>query len=362
MDLIVLDRDFKKVDVLDEYESLIWTDRFNKYGDFEVYASASKELIEKMNIDYYLQSQTSEHLMIIEDTILETNVEMGSHLTVTGRSLESIIDRRIVWNQTVLDGYLQGQVQKLLENNVINPSDSSRKISNFIFEESTDTAITSLKLTAQYTGDNLYEAISGICLDNNIGFKITLNSSNQFVFKLYAGTDRSYKQFSNPYVVFSPKYENLINSKRAQSKKNLKNVALVAGEGEGSARRTLTTGNTTIADLDRRELFVDARDISSTTEDGGTVTDAVYNQYLKQRGDERLAEYKSSEVFDGQVDTTQMYQYGTNFFMGDICQIENEYEIGARVRVLEFIYSESTNGVENYPTFDVIEEDEEESE
>lgn len=357
MDLIILDKNFRKVDVLDEYESLIWTDRYHQYGDFEVYASASKDLIDKMKMDYYLQSQESEHLMIIEDTILETNVELGSHFTVTGRSLESIIDRRIVWNQTVLDGYLQGQVKKMLENNVINPVDPKRKISNFIFEETTDPVITSLKLTAQYTGDNLYEVISKICLDQNIGFKITLNSKNQFVFKLYAGSDRSYKQFKNPHVVFSPKYENLINSKRIQSKKSLKNVALVAGEGEGSSRKTLTTGNTTVTGLDRREMFVDARDISSTTENGGTVSESTYNQYLKQRGDERLSQNKSSEVFDGQVDTTQMYRYGEHFFMGDICQIENEYEIGARVRVLEFIYSESTNGIENYPTFDVIEEE-----
>ena len=91
----------------------------------------------------------------------------------------------------------------MLNENVISPSDSNRKISNFIFKESTDSAITKLKLEAQYTGDNLYDVIQKICEEQGIGFKITLNDKKQFVFELYAGFDRSYDQTENPYVIFS---------------------------------------------------------------------------------------------------------------------------------------------------------------
>lgn len=118
-----------------------------------------------------------------------------------------------------------------------------------------------MKLEAQYTGDNLYDVIQKICEEQGIGFKITLNDEKQFVFELYAGSDRSYDQTENPYVIFSPKFENIINSNYIESKASLKTVTLVGGEGEGADRRYTTVGGG--SGLNRRELFTDARDISS---------------------------------------------------------------------------------------------------
>lgn len=133
---------------------------------------------------------------------ITSDTEDGNHVTVTGRSLESILDRRIVWGQKLLSGNLQNGIKTLLNENVISPSDSNRKIPNFIFKESTDPAITKLKLEAQYTGDNLYDVIQKICEEQGIGFKITLNDEKQFVFELYAGSDRSYDQTENPTLYF----------------------------------------------------------------------------------------------------------------------------------------------------------------
>lgn len=192
---------------------------------------------------------------------VEATLNLFRDVTVTGRSLESILDRRIVWGQKLLSGNLQNGIKTLLNENVISPSDSNRKIPNFIFKESTDPAITKLKLEAQYTGDNLYDVIQKICEEQGIGFKITLNDEKQFVFELYAGSDRSYDQTENPYVIFSPKFENIINSNYIESKASLKTVTLVGGEGEGADRRYTTVGGG--SGLNRRELFTDARDISS---------------------------------------------------------------------------------------------------
>ena len=37
MELVVLDESFRSVAVIDSYKSLIWADRYNEYGDFELY-------------------------------------------------------------------------------------------------------------------------------------------------------------------------------------------------------------------------------------------------------------------------------------------------------------------------------------
>ncbi len=355
MDLFVLDADLNEILVLDTYESFIWTERYQEYGDFELYTPMTDDILSYIQQDYYLMKRDSDHLMIIEKLKIDTDVEDGNHLTVTGRSLESILDRRIVWKQKTISGNLQNGIKTLLNENIISPSNSDRKIDNFIFEASTDTAITSLTIEAQYTGDNLYDVITGICSERGIGFKVTLNDSKQFVFKLYAGTDHSYDQTENPFVIFSPNFENIINSNYIESKQALKNVTLIGGEGEGSERTYATIGSG--SGLSRRELFTDARDISSDTDDG-TLSASEYTALLQQRGSEKLAENTEVVSFEGEIDSITMFKYGEDFTIGDIVQVANEYGHETKARILEFVTSEDSSGSSTYPTFSTITDEE----
>lgn len=354
MDLFVLDQNLEAIAIVDTYNSLIWTDRYQECGDFELYRSISKELLEYIKQDYYLVNNESEHTMIIEKLLINSDPEEGNHITVTGRSLESILERRIIWGLKTISGNLQNGIKTLLEENIISPEDPDRKIDNFVFEESTDPAITELGIDAQYTGDNLYEVIKKICVERGIGFKVTLNDQKQFVFKLYAGVDRSYEQVERPHVVFSPSFDNIVDSNYIESKSSLKNVTLVGGEGEGSERKYATVGSAT--GMDRRELFTDARDISSDVGDGKVLTDAEYKAQLEQRGKEDLAENKDLTSFEGQAETSTMFVYGRDFFNGDLVQVADEYGHETKARVLEIITSEDEQGRSVYPTFSTVEE------
>lgn len=357
MNALIMDTDFKVLCVVDDYESFIWSDRYCAYGDMEIYAPVEAQFYQYAKKSYYLWCSESEHLMIIEDIDIATDVESGNHLKVTGRSLESIIERRIVWKQTILSGNFQNGIQKLLTDNIISPTIAARKIPNFVFKASTDSRITSLKIDAQFTGDNLYDSIKALCEANGVGFKVTLNDSFQFVFELYMGTDRSWNQNTVPYVVFSPNFENIINSNYYESDRDLKNVALIGGEGEGAERRyTTIAGNgatTSCSGLERRELFVDARDISSKVDDR-TLSESEYNAQLQQRGSDKLSETISVTNFEGQIDTTQLYVYGRDFFIGDIVQLANEYEKEDSSRVEEIMYTDDTSGISIVPTFTAI--------
>ncbi len=352
MDLLVLNTELETVSVIDTYESFIWTDRYRHPGDFELYMSMMLNVLRYIKQDYYIWNRDSEHTMIIEKILIDSDVEDGNHITVTGRSLESILDRRIVWGQEIIKGNLQDGINKLLNICIISPTDPERKISNFIFKKSTDPAITRLTIDAQYTGDNLLAIVEKICAEHDIGFKITLNDNKQFVFELYAGTNRSYSQKANPYVVFSPKFENIINSNYLESKSVLKNVTLIGGEGEGSARKYTAVGKG--SGLERREIFTDARDISSDTGNGVILTDTEYMSQLQQRGRETLSENSDVTSFEGQVETTIMFKYGEDFFNGDIVQITNEYGHETKARILEIVMSENKEGVSIYPTFATI--------
>ncbi len=357
MQLYVLDTNFNKLALVDTFESALWIDRYNEAGEFEIYTGADLALLDYIKLGNYLIQKDSDHVMIIEQIKIETDNEKGNYFTISGRSIESILDRRIIWSQTDFNNVnLQTAIQRLLNANVISPSIAARRISNVVFKTSNDSKITSLKLTAQYTGDNLLDVIVNICQSEHIGFKMTLNASNQFVFELYAGTDRSYEQTTQNYVVFSSDFDNIINSNYFEDSKPYKNATLVAGEGEGIERKTYAVGTT--SGLNRREIFTDARDLTSKDEDNNDIPINVYNEMLRQRGVEKLAENPKGKAFDGQVDSSQTFVYGEDFFIGDVVQIRNEYKLEGAARVVEYIMSENINdGISYYPTFEAIQEE-----
>lgn len=357
MNIEVLDQNFDLIAVISEYESFIWTDRYNKPGDFEIYSPISAENLQYLVRDNYIRLDTSEHLMIIEDIVYQSSAE-GKHVQIVGRSLESILDRRIVWGKMDLEGNLQQEIQKLFDANIINASIVERRINNFVFQWSSDPGITSLTTANQYAGDTLLSIIETLTEEFDIGWKITLNDAKQFVFTFYTGTDRSYAQDTNSYVIFSPSYENVIESTYTIAGGNFKSVILVAGEDnsyEASGESVSLAERPKIyrvigggTGLLRRELY--ANQVGITQEEGES--QESYINKLDQFGREELKKYTISKKFDGQYETRIAFRYGVDFFMGDTVEVEDEYGHQASSKIIEFIWSNNvSNGEEAYPTF-----------
>lgn len=359
MEALVLDNKYDAVAVMDTFESFVWSDRYREYGEFEVELPATVKIREFLKMGYYLMLHKSSKLMIIETLTTTTDIEDGDKLNITGRSLESILERRIIWQQTILSGSLQNGIEKLLNENVINPSISARKIPGVKFIKSTDPAITSLTVESQFFGENLYDAVKSLCDNADIGFSMTPNfNTGEIIFELYKGVDRSYAQDLLPWVVFSPKYDNLLSSNFIESKVDFKNTCLIAGSGEEYVDKTLTSIGTATG-LDRLEIFVDASSISKTVRDSeGNETELTAEEYeaqLKAKGDEELANYKETAAFSGDVDPTRQFVYGEDFFIGDVVQVVNEYGNEMRTTVSEIVFSQDSSGESMTPTFTAIE-------
>lgn len=363
MDLMVLDTNLDTIAIIDVYSSFIWTDRYYEYGDFELYMPMNGTILNVIKQDYYIQRRGSDRAMIIEKIEITTDVEDGNNITISGRSLESVLNRRTLMSTETLKGSLQDQIKFLLDECIIDPTDKTRQIPNFIFKASTDPTITSLTLEAQYSYENIYDIIQKICEDNKLGFKITLNDSKQFVFELYSGADRSYDQTALPYVVFSPKMDNLLNSNYIESQSNLKNSIYIEGAPDDTGSipfASIGMWVPSISGLIKRELYIDGSNISRENKDGTTMSEEEYGQLLLQRAKEAQLEYSDVVSFEGEIDTTLMYVYGEDFFEGDIVQIEDEYGHNSKVRILEVVVSDSEEGTSIYPTFKTVEETEQE--
>ena len=352
MTIYVLDYS-QTVYAIDTYISVIWTTRYFSDGDFELTVTPTAEVINALQIGRFLVrdkdisgSSTFKNVMRIENIELKTDAESGNVLAVTGKSISSIVSQRVVLSQTSLRGKLTEAINLLLIENIMLPKNTDRTIQNFRYERNTAISTT---VDTQVTGDSLGAWLSTIAEKYGFGWDIRLDGG-ELVFYLYQGTDRSYGQSTNPYVVFSPDFQNLLNTDYQYLTGEYKNVAVVAGEGEGAARAKTVVGTGT--GLNRFEQWVDARDISSND---GTVTAAEYTALLQARGIEALTEHINNELFDGDVDATTQYVINRDFFIGDIVQIDTQYGITARTRILEVIESEDASGTRVIPTFGAME-------
>lgn len=344
MNIYVLNKQLDIVAVVDAYKSIIWTNRYYECGDFELYLSATPSLIYDLREDYILVREDREdNGMVIENIKIKTDVEEGNYLTVSGRCLKSILYRRIIWEQTQVKADIEECISILIDKNIINPVDTNRKIENVKLG---NMIATKTELSAQYTGDNLGETITSICQSFGLGWDISLNMEQKtFTFTLNSGVDRSYNQKENPWVIFSSEYDNLLSTEYTFSKQNYGNVTKVAGEGEGLARKYTTVGNA--SGLERYEIYTDARDISTND---GQVTEEQYNEQLTEKGKEQLAESVKTENFSGEVLQYQ-HEYEKDYFLGDIVEVVNEYEMSAVSRIIEVIESEDESGNYTIPTF-----------
>lgn len=354
MEAYVLDKDFQLTGVVDMFVSFIWTERYSALGDFELVLPLDSPALQFITKDSYIFINESDRTMVVETIEIETDTEEGNTALIKGSSLESILDRRVVWNWFAGNENLQTSLGRLLTENVIDPAIPSRKIDNFSFVPSTSPEITALNAEPQLFGESVLEVVmKTYCEPNSLGFRLLMPTPGVFMFGLYCGDDRSYSQFANPYVVFSSEFENLVNSKFVSSNKLLKTVSLVGGEGEGSARKKVevSADGGALSGLNRRETYTDAGNVSSNTEE---IPAADYDAQLQQKGREKLAECIDVSVFDGEADAALMYTYGVDYFLGDIVQLENELGFSAPTRVVEYIRTEDSSGIKNYPTFAAI--------
>ena len=340
---IIMNRDFERIAQIDDYISLIWTARYYEPGDFEIVVPVTEEYNEYLVKGNYLIRDDDEHVGIIEDITKETDEEQAERMIVTGRFAESILARRIIAEQTQLSGTISAGVASLIVDSIIDPAIPERKISNFEIAASGYTD----RLDAQYTGKNLLEVIEDICRTNHTGFVVTLTEENKFCFRLFKGSDRSYAQEENPFVIFSAEYDNLLSSKYESVSSSMVTSVLVAGEGEGTERKTLWVDTEGAEGIDRYEVYKDQRNLSTNN---GEISDEEYADQMAEEGMESIT--RITTAFEGKVYFDNI-EYRKDVYIGDVVVIENkEWNVSINSRLIEVIESVNEAGeYEVIPTF-----------
>lgn len=341
------------IDIIDTFQSVIWNMQYFGSGDFELIVAGTPKNIKRFEVgkmlvrDGDVSNNTYQNVMLIESRELDYNVETGWTLTLRGSGIKRILARRIVWNQTNLTGKVEALIRQVIIDNVINPAVSERKIDDFILDDlqGFSDEIKNDDAENQLSGENIAEWLESVCTTYGIGWDLYIKNG-KYVFKLYKGTDRTYNQSEVIPVVFSPEFDNLIDSKYTYDLTEYKNAGVVAGEGEGTAQRIVSVGSAT--GLDRYEMYIDGSSVSSN---GEIITLDTYMKMLTDYGNEQLKTTQLNEKVEGEIIANGMYKLNEDYFLGDLVQIENENGISAQTRIIELIYSEDENGSSLIPTF-----------
>ena len=350
---------FENIGELNQIESLMWPEQYAGYASFKLTAPITEENTMYLKEKRVLWKVGGTSAAVIEIINSSTDEDGQQIYEIKGRTLECLLAKRIVWNTYFTNS---STVPKIIEDlvriNCVSPSESSRKIPYLTIEPYIDSDADT-KITYQKTGGTVYDAVSELAQDSNLGFEIQFVADLEaLIFRVYKGTDRTINQSKVDAVIFSSDTDDILSSSYNKNISDYKNVALIAGEGEGSSRIYMDivhsildpSGKYVLPEgFDRDELFVDARDLQSTyTDDSGekvTLSSKEYLDTLSQRGEERLSENSTVENFECNLRTAGVqFEYGKDYFLGDIVTVIDTVlgvTVDAHITAVEDDYSDT---------------------
>ena len=363
MDLWILDDQYQRSSIYDGYISLIWTDRYTAYGDFELVTANSREARGLFKDGTKLGIYSSDRVMLVE-TVEESRSDSGENLlTVKGRSLESIMEQRIAINTQTLSGTSVMPKWKLLGT----PADSMGVIIRDIMVLGTLSlddifSETGAWSSVYYPGvpfpvdsvpfemdpDSVYNSVKKIADLFNIGFRLKWTPDTATIrWNIYTGFDRSSGQTSGPSVVFDENTDSLTNVSSLRSTAGMKTVALILSKN-ASAWVYADNYDPTSKGLLRR--------VVTGTIDSDLPAGADLNALMLQKGKELLGEHRPIIGFDGEVPQNSTYKYGVDYGLGDLVELRDSSGNINVMRVTEQIFVSDKEGIRSYPTltFDML--------
>jgi hypothetical protein len=328
MQLYVYDDQRRLAGVVESFSYFSWRRRYADAGTFELTAAATIENLALLQIGYLIRKPDDSEAAFIES--LAYTLEDGETVTVAGRFATSLLARRIIWHTENVRGDLAAAIGQLLDHNLLNPDISDpdqlpRKMTGISYSP----VATGFSVNNQLSYRNLLEGVIKLCEMGEYGFRTNFDPHTGLVaFELYKGRETS--------ATFAREYDNITRQQYIHNLTDSANVGRGGGEGEGKDRVFTTVGDMTVTGYNRREAFVDARDLQSEGEDGSVLTPAEYMAKLRERTLLRLDELRPVESFDAAVNPYGGLRYKQDYDLGDVVTIlSRRWGVSMRTRITE---------------------------
>lgn len=387
MEVYVLDSLLRRTEVVDRFESMIWTERFREIGDFELHIQSTAANRRRFTAGTRLAITESKRVMVVETVENATDDENRRMLKVTGRSLEMILEDRaaiatyagynpmVEWAITdTPENVARTMFRDICVNGLLHPND----VIPFIMLEQNSYPADNIPehavaITWTQKPADLYSAIKDVCDIYDLGFRLYRNGdTSQLFFNIYTGSDRTTQQNALPPVIFSPELNNLLNTTELTTTAKTKNVAYVmatrqedvevdpANPAAGTQKQDVVYREVvyppdvdpTVQGFERRVLFVSG-EIPQSAMDNIPATPEEISVALQRQGQDELAKNRAFTAFDGEISQRAQYQYEVDYFLGDLVSMQNSDGYVNDMRVTEQIFVSDNEGDRAYPTLAV---------
>lgn len=353
------DPPFNREIVIDEFISIIWTERFIEYGDVTITLPAVHKNLKFLAPGNVLGCEGSRELMLLETRSIEDGL-----VTATGMTLEGYFNERQIEPITMVargGDIMKGVVKFMQERDLI--SDGSSYIQGLGVADP-DPDEHGSTVTEDIPRGPVYDTLVALGKKYNIGQSVVwtkvAGGDHTLVYKTRQGKVLTGQ--SEDAVRFSPELENFANVKQVTSIAGSKNIALVivpewvnpgpGGSTDGGMVWTFDYGDKSA--FRNRYIEVDCSDIAEDDQmfEGLNEVDKMKKLYrvITNRQYAALRDHKPTKVVDGEVMPNPQFVYQKDYDLGDTVEVEGEFGEPIHGIVSEYIRSQDDTGERSYPT------------
>jgi hypothetical protein len=354
VELYSLDSLFRRQEIINQYESLVWAERMRAFGDFKLKVHPTAANKARFVEGLRLASDFSKRVMTIE-TVEDAEDESGKRfLMIQGRSIEALLMDRLArpnlddltetpkWILTGTPGEIVRQIfHDICVTGLLDTAD----IIPFVIEGSISPADTLPEPTDEITVElepmSVYDAIADICTKYDMGFRLLRDGdTSQLYWDVYMGSNRTSSQTDLEAVIFSPDLDNLHSTRELSTIAIYKNVCYVLSPVGVEIVYALDVDPSTEG-FERKVMWVKADDITDPLT-------AVAQ--MQQMGKEALSQHRQLRAFDGEIDPQSRYKYQEHFWIGDLVEQRSETGAANNMQVTEQIFISDQEGERSFPT------------
>ena len=355
MELIVYNRELVPLGLVEKITSFIWVRRYWRSGEFQLLVPFTPHHVRMLKMHHIIIKQGDSEAGEIRHIQIRQNTQGLEEIEVRGRFLTSWIGKRIVAPQIIANDTMPNIINRIVAENVTNPSNSLRRIDNI-----THTGISHIQRNRiDYKTEpfiNALLAVETAARASTLGFQIItdIRQSRHF-FRIYDGNNLAIDQQINPPAIFSAEFENVLEQEFTHNTESLGSTAFVGGEERHDMPRRVVEVGATASGLDRAEVFINATDIvQSWRDEDGTehfIPSDQYDALLFQRGVQTLNLFAENIAFASKVNQHSNLQYKVDYDLGDRVTCDNKrWGVRINVRITEImeVYQNS-----NIPEIDI---------
>lgn len=371
---------YQTENVLEGFESLIWTERYQDPGDFKLTSTLVGETLQRLPLDSLVCIGDSMEVCIVEEHEITEDDEGLAKIVVKGRTFDSFLENRIALDNSsfynkidpstgtiteqihgwhiLASGFNDADaavyiVTRHLVNPILTDLDSNPDVTDIV----PNLIVHSLRSSnRQYYSrflerTDLHTQVMNIIKASGDGVKNVRPTWGQTTMQMifYSGVDRSADQTANGRIILDHGAGHLSNWSYFASSRNHKNAMYVYPKNSRGGLIRIGPGSVdpSLTGRQKKSLMIDATEITATS-----VADIAPS--MNARASSEMGKRKIISMYDFQVSPNIPYVYGQDYNLGDIVTVSGPYGQRARMRVTEYIRTQDAEGSRGFPGLSLL--------